>query len=71
MTLRLTDTSPMPFGKHAGKQMQKVPASYLLWLDSEMERAANCDGPRRAVREYINENRKALESEGDNEEDDD
>lgn len=28
----LTDTSPMPWGKHQGQQMQNVPASYLIWL---------------------------------------
>jgi len=28
----MTDTDKMPFGKHAGKRMEDVPASYLLWL---------------------------------------
>ena len=28
----LTDTDPMPFGKHKGEPMQDVPASYLRWL---------------------------------------
>ncbi len=28
----LVDLSPMPFGKHKGKPLQDVPASYLLWL---------------------------------------
>lgn len=27
----LTDTDLMPFGKHKGAKMEKVPASYLLW----------------------------------------
>jgi uncharacterized protein (DUF3820 family) len=26
-----TDESPMPFGKHKGKKLSEVPASYLLW----------------------------------------
>lgn len=28
----LTDLDPMPFGKHKGKPMQDVPASYLHYL---------------------------------------
>lgn len=28
----LEDDSLMPFGKHKGKMMQDVPASYLHWL---------------------------------------
>ncbi len=28
----LTDKSPMPYGKHKGKQLANVPADYLLWL---------------------------------------
>lgn len=28
----LTDDSLMPFGKHKGKRLDQVPASYLLWL---------------------------------------
>ncbi len=28
----LTDTDPMPWGKHRGQMMQEVPASYLHWL---------------------------------------
>lgn len=28
----MTDTDIMPFGKHKGKRMEDVPASYLLWL---------------------------------------
>lgn len=31
----LTDTDPMPFGKHKGVPMQDVPAKYLLWLHNE------------------------------------
>lgn len=27
----LNDLSPMPFGQHAGKPMQDVPAKYLHW----------------------------------------
>lgn len=28
----MNDQSEMPFGKHKGKKMEDVPASYLLWL---------------------------------------
>lgn len=28
----LNDDSLMPFGKHKGKRLEDVPASYLLWL---------------------------------------
>lgn len=31
-TIPLTDSSPMPIGKHRGKPMRQVPAVYLLWL---------------------------------------
>lgn len=30
--MRFTDTSIMPYGKHQGKVMCRVPANYLLWL---------------------------------------
>lgn len=29
---KLTDNSPMPWGKHKGTAMANVPAHYLLWL---------------------------------------
>lgn len=28
----MNDSSPMPWGKHAGTQMADVPPDYLLWL---------------------------------------
>lgn len=31
-TATLTDESPMPFGKHKGERMDKVPGTYLDWL---------------------------------------
>ncbi len=33
--MKYYDTTPMPFGKYKGKQLQDVPASYLLWLWDE------------------------------------
>jgi hypothetical protein len=28
----MDDNSKMTFGKHAGKRLEEVPSSYLLWL---------------------------------------
>lgn len=30
--MKLEDNSRMPFGKHKGERMEKVPARYLHWL---------------------------------------
>lgn len=49
----LTDQSPMPFGVHKGQPMERVPASYLLWL-----RDNNCRDQR--VSKYIEDNLAAL-----------
>jgi uncharacterized protein (DUF3820 family) len=35
ITPPLTDTDKMPFGAHAGKLMESVPADYCLWLWNE------------------------------------
>lgn len=56
MSENLTDASPMPFGKHQGKKMEDVPASYLLWLWNE-----NVTQP--AVRAYIQDNLDVLKFE--------
>lgn len=50
----LQDTDPMPFGKHEGKPMENVPASYLLWLWDD-----GCNHAQ--VSEYIERNLNALE----------
>jgi len=34
----LSDTSPMPFGKHKGTNMANVPAAYLLWLGKALQK---------------------------------
>lgn len=39
MSKTLTDTCPMPFGKHEGEPMENVPDSYLLWLWNENKHA--------------------------------
>ena len=60
----LTDTDPMPFGKHKDKLMQDVPASYLLWLwydgGLKKEHESGLSGDRLAVARYIIENLHAL-----------
>ena len=48
-----TDLDIMPFGKHKGKPMQDVPASYLAWLKEQ-----GCNDAR--VRGYIDENWSAI-----------
>lgn len=54
--MKLNDQSPMPYGKFKGDKMEKVPASYLLWL-RDNEKAS------RDVLDYINENETVLFSE--------
>jgi uncharacterized protein (DUF3820 family) len=50
---KLTDSDPMPFGKHKGERMEDVPASYLLWLHND-----GCQNP--GVAAYIEESMSAL-----------
>lgn len=52
----LTDEDIMPFGKHKGKRMADVPASYLAWL-----RGQNCEN--RAVMGYIENSWEAIKKE--------
>ena len=59
MNAPLTDTSPMPFGKHAGTPMQDVPASYFHWLWTQ----GKCNEHKCPVGNYIRENLNALKLE--------
>ena len=52
----LTDLDPMPFGKHKGKPMQDVPASYFVWLKEK-----GCDHP--GVAAYIEDSWSAIKAE--------
>lgn len=54
--MKLTDTSPMPFGKYKGTALANVPASYLIYIYEH----AFCYG---AVKDYIRENLDALQLE--------
>lgn len=58
MSAELQDTSPMPFGKYKGEQMQDVPASYLCWLWGEKKSDHVCP-----VADYIRRNLTVLEKE--------
>ncbi len=64
--MTLTEQSPMPFGVHRDKPMEKVPASYLLWLweDEKLwESPEHHTDNQSAVYRYIVENFHALETE--------
>lgn len=66
----LTDDSLMPFGKHRGTKMERVPANYLLWLVEEMRRHRLPTNPKHEadqndVAAYVNANRDALEKEAE------
>lgn len=54
----LTDTDPVPFGKHKGVPMQDVPVTYLHWLWQEMRHDKSSP-----VADYIRRNLHALQSE--------
>ncbi len=60
MPVDLTDTSPMPFGKHKGCPMQDVPASYLFWLWTAQGMEHNHLDP---VAGYIRKNLESLKQE--------
>lgn len=49
MAQELTDKSLMPWGKHKGKQMTDVPASYLLWCYENNKVTED-------VKEYVEDN---------------
>lgn len=54
--MKLTDESPMPFGKYAGAKMANVPADYLIWLYDNGKTSEQ-------VRQYIEENKDVLDIE--------
>lgn len=58
--LAFNDETPMPFGKHKGVPLEKVPASYLIWCSENVEPT---DDVRRALLTYIAENADVIESE--------
>lgn len=56
---QLEDSSPMPFGKHAGLRMDRVPAQYLHWLWTNGKK----QDKRCPVAEYIRRNLTVLQKE--------
>lgn len=61
--MELTDTSPIPFGKHKGTPMQDVPVDYLhyLWEHGLQQRRTHHKGM--AVSDYIRKSLNALKLE--------
>lgn len=57
----MTDTDKMPWGKHVGKPMQEVPASYLLYLHENMKDFKG------EVADYIKENLETIKKQVVNE----
>jgi len=53
------DTTPIPFGKYRGKQLQEVPADYLFFIYDYSWVKDNYP----ALIVYIDKNRKLLEQE--------
>lgn len=53
---KLTDESPMPYGKHQGTKMGNLSPEYLLWLWDN-------DRCSESVKAYIKENKSFLEME--------
>jgi hypothetical protein len=60
---KLTDESPMPFGKHKGTEMSDVPADYLLWLGEQMAHEDSLPDWKKPVYDYIEDNYEALQKE--------
>jgi uncharacterized protein (DUF3820 family) len=61
--MKLTDESPMPFGKYKDDKMANVPASYLMWLydnnKCNAEVKASIEDNLDVLREEIKLNNKA------------
>lgn len=59
---KLTDQSPMPWGKYRGRSLGNIPASYFIWLYEEWG-LKNSGEMHRPLREYVEDNMKALKLE--------
>ena len=59
---RVGDSTVMPWGKHKGKEVADVPASYLIWLEGEWrKRGIKPNAFTNGLMVYINENRQVIE----------
>lgn len=56
----MKDTDSMPYGKHKGKRMIDIPASYLLWLLGALEKDKSDNSD---VKKYLQDNKDALKLE--------
>ncbi len=61
--MTITDDSKITFGKHVGKKMVEVHASYLMWLLEQPWFIKSTDSYNVALKEYINDNMQALKEE--------
>ena len=69
--MKLTDESLMPFGKYGQggdqKKMKDVPADYLLWMNDNLiqqeENGAELRDDQKALLEYVQDNKEAIEKE--------
>lgn len=52
----ITDTTPMPWGKHKGAAMANIDADYLLWVRENLSLST-------PMQKYIDDNRVLLEKE--------
>ena len=61
----LEDNSKMPYGKHVGRKMVDVPASYLLWMYEELCKMApnKMSFQQKLIFDYIEMNYQAQEKE--------
>lgn len=61
--MSFTDETTMPFGKHYGKELQDVPARYLLWFKGELEDKISLNDDEQNLLDYISDNLDVLEKE--------
>ncbi len=59
----MNDDSIMPFGKHKGEKLANVPASYLLWLNNEMDEKPPERREQIELKKYIESNLDVLRME--------
>lgn len=63
----INDDYIFPFGKHKGKKIANVPASYLLWLFDQPDFRKSTLPENKEIYYYIKENQSLLEKESKNE----
>lgn len=63
----VNDDYIFPFGKHKGKKIANVPASYLLWLFDQPDFRKSTLPENKKIYYYIQENQSLLEKESKDE----